>query len=31
MCGLAADAAAAEQLIVGHMVTVKRIRELSAN
>ena len=31
MCGSAADAAAAEELLVGRVLTVKRIRELNAN
>jgi hypothetical protein len=31
MCGFAADAAAAEQLLVGRVLTVKPIRELNAN
>jgi hypothetical protein len=30
MCDFAADAAAAEQLLVGHVLTVKRILELNA-
>jgi hypothetical protein len=31
MSGFAADVAAAEQLLVAHVLTVKRIRELNAN
>jgi len=31
MSGFAADVAAAEQLLVGRVLTVKRIRELNAN
>jgi hypothetical protein len=30
MCDFAADAAAPEQLLVGRVLTVKRIRELNA-
>jgi hypothetical protein len=30
MCDFAADAAPAEQLLVGRVLTVKRIRELNA-
>ncbi len=30
MCDFAADAAAAEQLLVGRVLTVKRVRELNA-
>jgi len=30
MCDFAADAAAAEQLLVGGVLTVKRIRDLNA-
>jgi hypothetical protein len=31
MSGFAADVAAVEQLLVGRVLTVKRIRELNAN
>jgi hypothetical protein len=31
MSGFAADVAAAEQLLVAHVLTVRRIRELNAN
>jgi hypothetical protein len=31
LSGFAADVAAAEQLLVAHVLTVKRIRELNAN
>ena len=30
MCDFAADAEAAEQLLVGRVLTVKRVRELNA-